>query len=816
MKLDKKTLMPTIVLVSICVLVAALLGAVNMLTAPEIEKNALKKEQEALFAVFTDEEDGFDKLENLENLPETVTAVYKARGGKGYAVALSTTSSYSTAPMTFVLGVDVDGKVVGVKLTGYYETKDFGNKYPDSFIGKTEADYADVETVSGVTYSSSAFRAAVGDAITATKIANGEKVEKPGFVIPEAAKSEAEILTLAAELITDSKGFTSVELGDERKNLISLYRENSGKGYAAYVVVISSHYGTVESEALIHIGNDGKIKNINVLTWKTSDKVEGEWPFTPPEESEVDAFYARLEGASSATIDGVEHISGATNTSGGVKNSFKEALLFADEAIKKDLPTSEESLLLYAKEMLGGTPDFENITPDGTTYLRRLYKDKNGNGYAAYVVVISSHYGTVESEALIHIGNNGKINNINVLTWKTSDKVEGEWPFTPPEESEVDAFYARLEGASSATIDGVEHIGGATNTSGGVKKSFKEALLFADEAIKKDLPTSEESLLLYAKEMLGGTPDFENITPKGCEYLRRLYKDKNGNGYAAYVVVISSHYGTVESEALLYIGNDRTIKNIKVLTWKTSDKVEGEWLFTPPEESVVDAFYARLEGASSATIDGVAHISGATNTSGGVKKSFKEALLAVDKYAKKMMLATDEGFIELAKEMLGASSDFEKVTPENATFLKRLYKDKNGAGYVAHVLVMNERYGTVESEAVLHITNDAKIKNIDRIEWKTSEAAYGYVPPSVEEVNEFYKRLVGITVSDVEGVELVSNATNTSTGVVNSFKEALDAVWELERNYAPRIIGIVAIVIMIGAFTALLIYNRKRRAPYEK
>ena len=672
MKMDKKTLMPIIVLVSICIIVAALLGAVYMLTAPEIEKNALKKEQEALFEVFPDEENGFDKVENLNGLPKTVSAVYKAKGGEGYVISLATTTNYSSGDMTFVVGIDNEGNITGAKLTGYYESKDFGKEtYPQSFVGKTESDYEDVSVTSGVTYSSKAFKAAIGDAFTAVAIANGEEVAPPAGPSVH-AREESEILSRAASLLTGSTGFTKMELDGTFENLVSVYKENGGKGYVAYVLVISQNYGTVESEALIHIGNDGKIKGIDKLTWKTSDLVETpHYSFYPPSEEAVNAFYDRLNGASASTIDGVEHISGATSTSNGVKNSFKEALEVASALILKDMPTSEETLFGLAETLVGEELDLEDITPEETKYLRKLYKDKNRNGYFAYVVVISSNYGTVETEALIHIGNDGKIKGINRLTCKTSDLVEApNYSFYPPSEEAVNAFYDRLNGASASTIDGVEHISGATSTSNGVKNSFKEALEAASAQILKDMPTSEETLFGLAETLVGEELDLEEVTPAETEYLRRLYKDKNGNGYLAYVVVISANYGTVESEALIHIGNNGKIKGINKLTWKTSDLIETPYYsFYPPSEEVVNAFYDRLNGVNSSSINGVELITNATNTSTNVVNSFKEALIAVDtlevNYAPRII-----GIVAISLLLIGSVAVFVVFRKRRAPYEK--------------------------------------------------------------------------------------------------------------------------------------------------
>ena len=660
MKIDKKTLMPVIVLVSICVIVAALLGAINMLTAPEIEKNALKKEQEALFEVFPDEEDGFDKVENLNGLPKTVSAVYKAKGGKGYVVSLATTTNYSSGDMTFAVGIDNDGKILGAKLTGYYESKDFGKEtYPLGFVGKTETDYEDVAVTTGVTYSSNAFKAAIGDAFTAVAIANGEEVEAPSG--PEMhAREESEILPLLQNLVQNSTGFTKMELDGEFENLVSVYKENSGKGYVAYVLAVSPNYGTVESEALIHIENNGKIKNVLKLTWKTSDAMYG---YVPPTQEEADAFFGRFGGQSSDTLDGVELVTNATSTSTRVLNSFKEALREVEAFISKDMPTPEEEIKTLAAALANKELDLESLTLEDSEYLRRLYKDKNRNGYFAYVVVISKNYGTVESEALIHIGNDGKIKGINKLTWKTSDAMYG---YVPPTADAVDAFYSRLNGTDSSSIGGVELVTNATNTSTNVVNSFKEALDAANAAIKKDMPTSEEDLFALASALVGEEVKLLEVTPKDAEYLRRLYKDENGNGYLAYVVVISKNYGTVESEALIHIGNNGKIKGINKLTWKTSDAMYG---YVPPTADVVDAFYSRLNGTDSSSIGGVELVTNATNTSTNVVNSFKEALSAVDaievNYAPRVI-----GIVVLSLLLIGSVAVFVIFRKRRAPYEK--------------------------------------------------------------------------------------------------------------------------------------------------
>ena len=154
-----------IVLGSICLAVAVLLAAINYVTAPVISENAARAVQESLGAVLAGAE-SFEEMELPEGAPDTVKAVYCDKGGKGYAVALSATSQYSGSPMTFTLGIGTDGKITGIKITNYAETKDFGASYPETYIGADSA-LTDIDLVSGVTYSSTAFKEAVADAFEA-------------------------------------------------------------------------------------------------------------------------------------------------------------------------------------------------------------------------------------------------------------------------------------------------------------------------------------------------------------------------------------------------------------------------------------------------------------------------------------------------------------------------------------------------------------------------------------------------------------------------------------------------------------------------
>ena len=163
-----------IVLVSICLIIAAAMAAVNMVTAPRIEEQQRQKEQQALSAVLP-ENDGFDKVE-IESLPESVVSVYRDKDGDGYVVMLSIKGYDSSNPMSVAVGFGNDERICGcVVISATGETSGIGSKVtlPDftgQFDGKSEG-LEGVDAISGATVSSQAFIDAVKNSFAAVKLA---------------------------------------------------------------------------------------------------------------------------------------------------------------------------------------------------------------------------------------------------------------------------------------------------------------------------------------------------------------------------------------------------------------------------------------------------------------------------------------------------------------------------------------------------------------------------------------------------------------------------------------------------------------------
>ncbi|MBQ8140277.1 MAG: FMN-binding protein [Clostridia bacterium] len=174
--MKKDSLKSIIVITVICLVTAALMGAINSVTAPMIAEANAEAEKEALYLVLPDATD-FTRVEAEEGeLPETVTAIYSDVSGGGYAVMLSAKGYDSSNPMVIAVGIDNEGKITKchvVSCSG--ETSGIGTKvseasFLDAFVNSNK-ELEGVDAISGATISSSAFIEAVADAFEAYEFA---------------------------------------------------------------------------------------------------------------------------------------------------------------------------------------------------------------------------------------------------------------------------------------------------------------------------------------------------------------------------------------------------------------------------------------------------------------------------------------------------------------------------------------------------------------------------------------------------------------------------------------------------------------------
>ena len=176
----KEFFLPIIVLVSICIIIAAAMAAINLVTKSKIENDRKQKEEEALSVVVPDN-NGFTKLE-LTDMPESVVGIYSDNASERMAVMLSVIGYDSSNPMSVAVGFDENGKIIKCSVISCNgETKGVGSKVSqESFLSRFYGldNVSSVDTISGATISSKAFLEAVADACTVVERYRAAEVTK--------------------------------------------------------------------------------------------------------------------------------------------------------------------------------------------------------------------------------------------------------------------------------------------------------------------------------------------------------------------------------------------------------------------------------------------------------------------------------------------------------------------------------------------------------------------------------------------------------------------------------------------------------------
>ena len=241
----KKSVTSTLVLFAICAVMAILLALTNSITAPIIQKNQDAAANEALLEVMPNGEN-FEKMDlSSYELPATVTEVYKEAKG-GYVVTLTTTG-YGSG-LVIMCGVSADGTVTGTVCLASTETLGHEKTFGANFVGKDAAGVDAVDTISGATKTTRAYKNAVKDALNTAIILGGGSVD---------LRDPAQILNdnLSAALPAGEGKFTKLFIAEVIEGIDAVYTADNGKGY---VFVIG--------EDFIPVDQSGNTANTTVKT----------------------------------------------------------------------------------------------------------------------------------------------------------------------------------------------------------------------------------------------------------------------------------------------------------------------------------------------------------------------------------------------------------------------------------------------------------------------------------------------------------------------------------------------------------------------
>lgn len=318
MKAVKEFVVPAAVLTVICLVVSAALAGTYQITEPVIEA-AKRAEADASRVVVLP--GGADFKQVTVSGVENIVEAYEAGNGAGYVIT-GKAKGYG-GDLQVMAGIDKDGKIAGVKLMDNNETQGIGSKtgedaYTSQYKGK-DSTLEGVTAVSGATISSKAFQAAVTSIFQAYGSLAGVEVAAP----------EAEDYKVS--VFPDVTDFTEVALDGAK----AAYQA----GDAGYIIVMESkgwEYATVPMEVYVGVDTKGKIAGV----------VVGENGETPPVSDVLKPEYlANYIGKTSP--DDVAAVSGATQTSTGIKKAVRAAMelapaLVGDTTPQVDLTVAED------------------------------------------------------------------------------------------------------------------------------------------------------------------------------------------------------------------------------------------------------------------------------------------------------------------------------------------------------------------------------------------------------------------------------------------------------------------------------------------
>jgi len=156
-----------VLLAVVCAVAGVLLAGVNAITAPLIEKNALKAVESTLEKFFPNGNFSDVTSKYVTDEYDLVDGVYEAKG-EGYVFTLHNTG-YDAGGFTFAIAFANDGSIVGYEALEQNETAGRGSlafegDYVEKVKGLTSTD--EMPLISGATITTKAVRAAVTQAET--------------------------------------------------------------------------------------------------------------------------------------------------------------------------------------------------------------------------------------------------------------------------------------------------------------------------------------------------------------------------------------------------------------------------------------------------------------------------------------------------------------------------------------------------------------------------------------------------------------------------------------------------------------------------
>ena len=261
-----KHLKSILTLFAICAIVSIALAVCFEITNPIILERQQAAASGALAEVMPDG-GSFEKVDiSTYTLPATIKEAHKAsNGGYVFQVEFAGFNPGNVA----MIGVSADGKVTGTKVITNVESSGYGADHLPALDGKGHYNGADattidsVDTVSGCTVSTKAYRAVIKDALNAALILGGGEVDLRD---PEQILND----NLNAALGTEGVEFDKHFFVEVVEGVDAIYVAKTGEGH---VVVIGETFVGVDAEGNV-VGEANEVAANAIATIKETTFTE--------------------------------------------------------------------------------------------------------------------------------------------------------------------------------------------------------------------------------------------------------------------------------------------------------------------------------------------------------------------------------------------------------------------------------------------------------------------------------------------------------------------------------------------------------------
>ena len=619
-------LKPVVVLVVICIVASAALAGTNQLTAPIIKAQEEAAANAAYLEVLP-EADGFEEITDFQS--SNVTKALKATNGAGWVIQAYGKGFGGDVPV--VVAFDSEGTILKVKFMENSETAGFGQKLADpadadgqklaeSFVGKSGTlEAGDVDMISGVTVSSKAALAAVNSAVNCfNEVALGQ-----------AAVVEEEQLTPDQAL--ESMELTEIEIPEgltgawETANGTTVLRTEAN-GY---------EYETAPLDVLVELDADGNILNVWVGT-------DGQTAGIGDQAGGAEYLNQYKGVLGEAGLDGVDTISGATQSTRGVKKGVRKCIqafvaMYPDCAAAtavapegSDAESEAASSEAAVETVTLSDEACKAVLPDATTF------EAVESATSGVQAAVKADTGWV-----IQASAKGFGGQVPVIVGLDADGAIVGVSF--PENSETAGYGAQLyeEGNESAAalaaslvgksgevaIGDVDAISGATISSKAVVEAVNTALSCYNEVALGQAPAADEGSegtdlsSMSAEEARAALAPGATLTQiTAPEGLTDAWQGDDGS-YVLYAEDKGYEYSTKPLNVAVGFDANGAITGVWV-------DVSGQTAGIGDQAAGADYLGQYTGITDEAGLDGVDTIAGATESTRGVKKAVRKCIQA--------------------------------------------------------------------------------------------------------------------------------------------------------------------------------------------